>query len=63
MESRKVTQPTAEELMAQLWAEAKTSHEAELARAEWEKNDDPTPWCLHCGPRSACDCGPIADNN
>lgn len=23
---------------------------------------DPTPWCLHCGPRSACDCGPIAEN-
>jgi hypothetical protein len=24
---------------------------------------DPTPWCLHCGPREACDCGPIAENN
>lgn len=23
---------------------------------------DPTPWCSHCGPRSACDCGPIAEN-
>lgn len=24
---------------------------------------DPTPYCLHCGPKSACDCGPIAENN
>lgn len=24
---------------------------------------DPTPWCLHCGPRSACTCGPIAAND
>lgn len=24
--------------------------------------DDPTPYCTHCGPRSACDCGPIAEN-
>ena len=24
---------------------------------------DPTPWCLHCGDRENCDCGPIADND
>lgn len=24
---------------------------------------DPTPWCLHCGPKSACDCGPFAEND
>jgi hypothetical protein len=24
---------------------------------------DPTPWCTACGPRHACTCGPIADND
>lgn len=26
-------------------------------------DEDPTPWCLHCGPKSACTCGQIAENN
>lgn len=47
----------------QIQEQMQRDHEAELAQAEWETNDDPSPWCLHCGPRSACDCGPIADNN
>lgn len=53
----------AKDLFEQIMAEAEKSHQAELERAEWERNDDPSPWCLHCGPQSACDCGPIADNN
>jgi hypothetical protein len=28
-----------------------------------EIDTDPTPWCSHCGPKSACDCGPIAEND
>lgn len=28
-----------------------------------EIDTDPTPWCTHCGPKSACDCGPIAEND
>jgi hypothetical protein len=24
---------------------------------------DPTPWCTACGPRHACTCGPITDND
>ncbi len=24
---------------------------------------DPTPFCLHCGPKSACNCPPFADNH
>jgi len=32
---------------------------AELLTAS---GDDPTPWCLYCGPKSACTCGPIAEN-
>ena len=39
---------------------------AERASAEAfriaQEFDDPTPYCTHCGPRSACDCGPIAEN-
>ncbi len=26
-------------------------------------NYDPTPYCTHCGPKSACDCGPFAEND
>ncbi len=26
-------------------------------------NYDPSPYCTHCGPKSACDCGPIAEND
>jgi hypothetical protein len=29
-----------------------------------DMNDyDPTPYCLHCGPKTNCDCGPIAEND
>ncbi len=40
------------------------AHPSGRIRALKSKPDtDPTPYCLHCGPKSACTCGPIARNN
>ena len=46
----------------------KADLEAKIAsylQQEEEDEDDPTPWCSHCGSMTikGCDCGPIAENH
>jgi hypothetical protein len=39
--------------------------QAERQREPGEDDEDPTPWCQHCGAmtRERCGCGPIAEND
>lgn len=51
-----------EETKKATWPAAKEALESTYQTLE---EDDPTPWCSHCGSKTmkGCECGPIPEND